>query len=170
MLITTTPTVEGRNIIHYRGLVTGEAIIGANIFRDMLASMTDIIGGRSRAYEQALEKARQVATEEMVGKATAMKANAVIGVDIDYEVFGEGGMMMVSLSGTAVCFEAVKHRKGNCRRGRHQPSKDRVKFTGSDQNQLAGLKPGPGITGVPPLQKLEANTSLSCTVQSGLLA
>jgi uncharacterized protein YbjQ (UPF0145 family) len=102
MLITTTPTVEGRNIIHYRGLLTGEAIIGANIFRDMLASMTDIIGGRSRAYEQALEKARQVATEEMVARATAMKANAVIGVDIDYEVFGEGGMMMVSLSGTAV--------------------------------------------------------------------
>ena len=102
MLITTTPTVEGRNIIHYRGLVTGEAIIGANIFGDMLASMRDIIGGRSRAYEQALEKARQVATEEMVVRATAMKANAVIGVDIDYEVFGEGGMMMVSLSGTAV--------------------------------------------------------------------
>ncbi|MDB4677896.1 heavy metal-binding domain-containing protein [Synechococcus sp. AH-551-A21] len=102
MLITTTPTVEGRNIIHYRGLVTGEAIIGANIFRDMLASMRDIIGGRSRAYEQALEKARQVATDEMVERATIMKANAVIGVDIDYEVFGEGGMMMVSLSGTAV--------------------------------------------------------------------
>jgi uncharacterized protein YbjQ (UPF0145 family) len=102
MLITTTPTVEGRSIIHYRGLVTGEAIIGANIFRDMLASMRDIIGGPSRAYEQALEKARQVATDEMVERATTMKANAVIGVDIDYEVFGEGGMMMVSLSGTAV--------------------------------------------------------------------
>ena len=102
MLITTTPTVEGRSIIHYRGLVTGEAIIGANIFRDMLASMRDIIGGRSRAYEQALEKARQVATDEMVERATTMIANAVIGVDIDYEVFGEGGMMMVSLSGTAV--------------------------------------------------------------------
>jgi len=102
VLISTTPTVEGRNIIHYRGLVTGEAIIGANIFRDMLASMRDIIGGRSRAYEQALEKARQVATEEMVVRATTMKANAVIGVDIDYEVFGEGGMMMVSLSGTVV--------------------------------------------------------------------
>ena len=68
----------------------------------MLASMRDIIGDRSRAYEQALEKARQVATEEMVVRATTMKANAVIGVDIDYEVFGEGGMMMVSLSGTAV--------------------------------------------------------------------
>ena len=102
MLITTTPTVEGRNIIHYRGLVTGEAIIGANIFRDMLANMRDIIGSRSRAYEQALEKARQVATEEMMVRATAMKANAVIGVDIDYEVFGEGGVMMVSLSVTAV--------------------------------------------------------------------
>ena len=68
----------------------------------MLASMRDIIGGRSHADEQALEKARQVATEEMVFRATAMKANAVIGVDIDYEVLGEGGMMMVSLSGTAV--------------------------------------------------------------------
>ena len=88
MLITTTPTVEGRSIIHYRGLVTGEAIIGANIFRDMLASMRNIIGGRSRAHEQALEKSRQVATDEIVERATTMKANAVIKVDIDYEVLG----------------------------------------------------------------------------------
>tara|TARA_Y100000385_G_scaffold221110_1_gene230731 strand:- start:322 stop:675 length:354 start_codon:yes stop_codon:yes gene_type:complete len=102
VLISTTPTVEGRNIMHYQGLVTGEAIIGDNIFRNTLASMRDIIGGRSRAYEQALEKARQVDTEEMLVRASGMKANAVIGVDIDYEVFGEGGMMMVSLSGTVV--------------------------------------------------------------------
>ena len=98
----TTKTMKGRKIIHYRALITGEAIIDANIFRDMLASKRGIIDGHSHAYEQALEKARQVATEEMIVRTTAMTANAVIGVDIDYEVFGEGGMMMVSLSGTAV--------------------------------------------------------------------
>ena len=102
MLITTTPIVEGGSIIHYRGLVAVEAIIDANIFRDMLERSRDIIGGRSREYEQALEKAWQVATNEMVDRAATMKANAVIGVDIDYEVLEEGWMMMVSLSGTAV--------------------------------------------------------------------
>lgn len=105
MLITTTPTVEGQRVIHYRGLVTGEAIIGANIFRDLLASMRDIVGGRSRAYEEALEKARQAATEEMIKRALGMNANAVIGVDLDYEVFGDGGMMLVSVSGTAVLLD-----------------------------------------------------------------
>lgn len=105
MLITTTPTVEGQHVLHYRGLVTGEAIIGANLFRDLLASMRDMIGGRSRAYEEALDTARQAATEEMVVRAKNMKANAIIGVDLDYEVFGEGGMMLVSVSGTAVLLD-----------------------------------------------------------------
>ena len=89
MLITTTPTVEGQRVLHYRGLVTGEAIIGANLFRDLLASMRDMIGGRSRAYEEALETARQAATDEMVLRAKAKNANAVIGVDLDYEVLTE---------------------------------------------------------------------------------
>ena len=105
MLITTTPSVEGQSVIHYRGLVTGEAIIGANIFRDMLASMRDIVGGRSKAYEEALEKARNAATEEMIRRAVAMNANAVLAVDLDYEVFGDGGMMLVSVSGTAVLLD-----------------------------------------------------------------
>ena len=103
MLITTTPTVEGRQILHYRGLVTGETIIGANIFRDILASITDVIGGRSQAYEDALMTARNNALEEMTQRARLM--NAIVGVDLDYEVFGQGGMMMVSVSGTAVLLE-----------------------------------------------------------------
>ena len=105
MLITTTPTVEGRQILHYRGLVTGETIIGANIFRDILASITDVIGGRSQAYEDALMTARNNALEEMTQRARLMNANAIVGVDLDYEVFGQGGMMMVSVSGTAVLLE-----------------------------------------------------------------
>jgi len=91
MLITTTPTIEGRKILHYRGLVTGETIIGANIFRDILASITDVIGGRSKAYEDALMTARDNAIEEMKNRATLMQANAIVGIDLDYEVFGEGG-------------------------------------------------------------------------------
>ena len=105
MLITTTPTVEGRQILHYQGLVTGETIIGANIFRDILASITDVIGGRSQAYEDALMTARNNAREEMTQRARLMNANAIVGVDLDYEVFGQGGMMMVSVSGTAVLLE-----------------------------------------------------------------
>ena len=105
MLITTTPTVEGRQILHYWGLVTGETIIGANIFRDILASITDVIGGRSQAYEDALMTARNNALEEMTQRARLMNANAIVGVDLDYEVFGQGGMMMVSVSGTAVLLE-----------------------------------------------------------------
>ena len=105
MLITTTPTVEGQRVIHDRGLVTGEAIIGANLFRDMRASMRDIVGGRSKAYEEALAKARLAATDEMVKRAVSMNANAVIGVDLDYEVCGDGEMMLVSVSGTAVLLD-----------------------------------------------------------------
>lgn len=103
MLVTTTPTVEGRRIVAYHGLVSGEAILGANIFRDMFAAVRDIVGGRAGAYEKELKKARDIAIEEMVSEATAHGANAVIGVDLDYETVGkEGAMLMVTASGTAV--------------------------------------------------------------------
>ena len=111
MLITTTPQVEGKNIFQYQGLVMGEAIIGTNICGDMIATMRDIIGGRSRAYKQALEKMRQAATEEMVIRAMAIKANAVIEVNIDYEVFGEDEMVMVSLNETAELLSGEKLKK-----------------------------------------------------------
>ncbi len=101
MIITTTPNIEGRKIIGYLGLVTGEAIMGANIFRDFFASITDIVGGRSAAYEKELGKARKVAMEEMAQQAKDLGGTAIIGVDLDYEVIREG-MLMVAVSGTAV--------------------------------------------------------------------
>ena len=103
MIITTTPTIEGRPISRYHGIVTGEAILGANVFRDLFASITDIIGGRSGAYEQELGKARKTALGEMEDAARAMGANAIVGVDLDYEVINN--MLMVSASGTAVVIE-----------------------------------------------------------------
>lgn len=106
MLITTTPSVEGKHIVRYLGLVSGETILGANIFRDVLAGITDIIGGRSAAYEEELRKAQSIAVKEMADRATAMGANAVVGVDLDYEtVGGSGSMLMVTVSGTAVVIE-----------------------------------------------------------------
>ncbi len=105
MLVLTTPIIEGKKITDYLGLVTGEAILGANIFRDFFAGIRDVVGGRSAAYEEELRKAKQIAIREMVEEATARGANAVIGVDLDYEtinVGGGGGMLMVSASGTAV--------------------------------------------------------------------
>ncbi|MGC6483984.1 MAG: YbjQ family protein [Synechococcus sp.] len=105
MLITTTPTIEGQCVLHYRGLVTGEVIIGANIVRDYLASIRDVIGGRSRAYEASVEEAQLAATAEMELSAKAMGANAVIGVDMDYQAFGARGMMLVCVSGTAVVLD-----------------------------------------------------------------
>jgi uncharacterized protein YbjQ (UPF0145 family) len=106
MLITTTPTVEGRRIKEYRGLVTGEAVLGANLFRDLFAGLRDIVGGRSASYEKELRKARDVALQELEDAARQVGANAVIGVDLDYEVLGkENGMLMVSVSGTAVVVE-----------------------------------------------------------------
>jgi uncharacterized protein YbjQ (UPF0145 family) len=104
MIVTTTPTIEGRKIRRYLGLVTGEAILGANLVRDLFATITDIVGGRSGAYEKELSRAREIALEEMVQKAQLLGAQAVVGVDIDYEVIRDG-MMMVSLSGTAVELE-----------------------------------------------------------------
>ena len=106
MTVTTTPTIEGKRIKEYRGIVTGEAILGANIFRDLFAGIRDIVGGRSHAYEQELRKAKDIAVREMVEQAQGLGANAVVGVDLDYENVGQsGGMLMVSASGTAVVIE-----------------------------------------------------------------
>ncbi|MGI6566003.1 MAG: heavy metal-binding domain-containing protein [Firmicutes bacterium] len=103
MIVTTTPNVEGRQIAQYYGVVAGETIMGANIFRDFMASITDVIGGRSAAYEDQLIKARKTAIQEMCDRAAQLGANAVVGVDIDYEVLGSSnGMLMVTASGTAV--------------------------------------------------------------------
>lgn len=103
MITTTTPVIDGRSIREYRGIVTGEAILGANVFRDIFAGIRDIVGGRSAGYEQALQEARQIALEEMEERARRAGANAVIGVDLDYETIGQNGsMLMVSASGTAV--------------------------------------------------------------------
>ena len=101
MIITTTPTVEGHPVEEYLGVVTGEAILGAHIGRDILASFTDIVGGRSVEYEEEVRKARKIALEEMAAEAEGKGANAIVGVDLDYEVIRQG-MLMVSVSGTAV--------------------------------------------------------------------
>jgi uncharacterized protein YbjQ (UPF0145 family) len=100
MIVTTTPSIEGRRITAYHGIVVGEAILGANVFRDLFAGITDIIGGRSGAYEEELGKARATALAEMEDRARALGATAVVGVDLDYEVINN--MLMVSASGTAV--------------------------------------------------------------------
>lgn len=108
MLLVTTPAVEGYRIKEYHGLVTGDAILGANIFKDLFAGIRDIVGGRSAAYEQELRKAKEIAVQEMEAEAAALGANAIIGVDLDYETIqmGQGGgMLMVSASGTAVTIE-----------------------------------------------------------------
>lgn len=103
MLITTTHTLQGREISDYKGLVTGEAILGANLFKDLFAGIRDIVGGRSGAYEEELAKAREIAVGEMQQQAQSMGANAIIGVDLDYETVGQNGsMLMVSATGTAV--------------------------------------------------------------------
>ena len=105
MLITTTPQVDGAEIAEYFGIVTGEAILGANIFKDFFAGIRDIVGGRSAAYEEELRRARDTALDEMVMDAEGRGANGVVGVDLDYETIqvGSGGtMLMVSASGTAV--------------------------------------------------------------------
>ena len=109
MLLTTTNTLQDRRISEYLGLVSGEAILGANIFKDFFASIRDIVGGRSAAYEKELQKAKEIALREMEEQAEALGANAVIGVDLDYETIGVGqggNMLMVSASGTAVVVSA----------------------------------------------------------------
>ena len=106
MLITTTNNVEGKKVVKYIGLVTGETIIGANFFKDIFAGLRDIVGGRSGSYEQVLREAKNTAVSEMQQYAAAMGANAIIGVDLDYETVGSGGsMLMVTASGTAVVLE-----------------------------------------------------------------
>jgi uncharacterized protein YbjQ (UPF0145 family) len=106
MLVTTTHNVEGKRIVEYMGLVAGEAILGANLFRDLFASIRDIVGGRAGSYEKVLNDARKTAVSEMTDKAAQLGANAVIGVDIDYETVGtNGSMLMVTAAGTAVRIE-----------------------------------------------------------------
>ena len=106
MLVTTTPIIEGKRIIHYYWIVSGETIIGANVFRDFLAGIRDFVGGRSGAYEEVLRQAKETAIKEMEEQAARLGANAVIGVDLDYEtVGGSGSMLMVTATGTAVVIE-----------------------------------------------------------------
>jgi len=103
MILSTTPTLEGKSINQYLGVITGEAILGANIFKDLFAGIRDIVGGRSGSYERELARAREVAMEELRQEAARLGANAVVGIDLDYEVLGQhNGMLMVSVSGTAV--------------------------------------------------------------------
>lgn len=106
MILTTTTAIEGRTVRDYCGIVFGETIIGANIFKDLFASIRDIVGGRSGTYERVLAEARETSLGEMQQRAAALGANAIIGIDVDYEVIGkDGSMIMVSVSGTAVVVE-----------------------------------------------------------------
>jgi len=113
MILLTTPSIEGKKIVKYIGLVTGTAILGANIFKDFMASIRDIVGGRSAAYEKELNKAKDIALMEMKKQAKDLGANAIIGVDLDYETIGSGGtnMLMVSASGTAVVYKDKPMRR-----------------------------------------------------------
>ncbi|MBU1096354.1 MAG: hypothetical protein CVV23_14855 [Ignavibacteriae bacterium HGW-Ignavibacteriae-2] len=104
MLVTTTNNIEGAKVVKYLGMVSGEAILGANIFKDFFAGIRDIVGGRSAAYEKELRQAKDIAVSEMVEQAQALGGNAVIAVDLDYETIG-GSMLMVSANGTAVVLE-----------------------------------------------------------------
>lgn len=106
MLLTTTPSVEGKKIVTYYGIVSGETIIGANVIRDFMAGLRDFFGGRSGTYEEVLRKAKNTALEEMANEAERMGANAVVGIDLDYETVGSSSsMLMVTCSGTAVRIE-----------------------------------------------------------------
>lgn len=106
MIVVTTPTVEGKKVIKYLGIVSGEAILGANIFKDFFAGIRDIVGGRSAAYEKELRQAKDIAIEEMTDQARRLGGNAILAVDLDYETIGQAGsMLMVSASGTAVVIE-----------------------------------------------------------------
>jgi uncharacterized protein YbjQ (UPF0145 family) len=108
MIVSTTPSLEGQKITRYCGVVAGEAILGANIFKDLFAGIRDLVGGRSATYEKELQQAREIALDELQNRARELGANAVVGVDLDYEVLGQtNGMLMVSASGTAVVIEAA---------------------------------------------------------------
>ena len=103
MILTTTPNIEGYKILEYKGLVTGEIIIGANFIKDFLAGIRDIVGGRSKSYEKVLQEGKETSVREMMQRAQELGANAIVGIDIDYETVGQGGsMLMVACSGTAV--------------------------------------------------------------------
>ena len=103
MILSTTPTIEGRNILEYKGIVTGETIIGANMFKDLFAAIRDIVGGRAGAYEKVLREAKDTSMNEMIQRASQLGANAIVGIDIDYETIGQSNsMLMVAVSGTAV--------------------------------------------------------------------
>ena len=104
MLILTTPSIEGKTIVEYHGLVSGEAIMGANIFKDILARVRDVVGGRSAAYEKELRRAKEIALDEMSEQSSALGGNAVVAVDLDFETIGDS-MLMVSASGTAVTYK-----------------------------------------------------------------
>jgi uncharacterized protein YbjQ (UPF0145 family) len=106
MILTTTPNIEGHRITDYLGVVAGEAILGTNFFRDFFARVRDVVGGRSGAYEKELARAREIAFQEIQEEALKVGANAIVGIDLDYEVMGKNGsMLMVSISGTAVRVE-----------------------------------------------------------------
>ena len=106
MQITTTPSIEGQRITKYCGVIAGEAILGANLFKDLFAGIRDLVGGRSATYERELQRARDIALDELRQRAQDLGANAVVGIDIDYEIMGkDNGMLMVSASGTAVIVE-----------------------------------------------------------------
>lgn len=108
MIISTTPSIDGQKIIKYCGVIAGEAILGANLFKDLFAGIRDLVGGRSATYEKELQRAREIALTELEERARQLGANAVVGVDLDYEVLGQGnGMLMVSASGTAVVIQPV---------------------------------------------------------------
>ena len=108
MIVTTTPTVEGHRVSRYCGIVAGEAVLGANLFKDLFAGIRDLVGGRSGTYERELQNARELALAEMQARAEAVGANAIVGVDLDYEVLGQAnGMLMVSASGTAVVIAPI---------------------------------------------------------------
>ena len=103
MILTTTPNIEGYKILEYKGLVTGETIIGANFIKDFFAGIRDIVGGRSKSYEKVLQEGKETSIQEMMQRAQELGANAIVGIDIDYETVGQGGsMLMVACSGTAV--------------------------------------------------------------------
>ena len=106
MIVTTTPSIDGKRITKYLGVVAGEAILGANVFKDIFAGIRDLVGGRSSTYEREMQRAREIALDEIAHRASELGANAVVGVDLDYEVLGaNNGMLMVSASGTAVVVE-----------------------------------------------------------------
>lgn len=108
MIISTTPSIDGQKITKYCGVIAGEAILGANLFKDLFAGIRDLVGGRSATYEKELQRAREIALTELEERARQLGANAVVGVDLDYEVLGQGnGMLMVSASGTAVVIQPI---------------------------------------------------------------